>query len=74
MNRRIFLTAAAVFAAGTISSLAHAETVHCGGTNACRGQSACKGANNACKGLNGCKANEWPYDTSGHYIQGPTER
>jgi len=26
------------------------------------------------KGLNGCKANEWPYDTSGHYIQGPTER
>ena len=55
MNRRILLTAAAVFAAGTIGTLAHAETVHCAGTNACKGQSACKGANNACKGLNGCK-------------------
>ena len=26
------------------------------------------------KGLNGCKANEWPYDTNGRYIQGPPER
>jgi len=55
MNRRYLLTAASVFAAGAITTLAHAETVHCAGTNACKGQSACKGANNACKGLNGCK-------------------
>ncbi|WP_235032661.1 DUF3152 domain-containing protein [Actinacidiphila yanglinensis] len=23
------------------------------------------------KGLHGCKANAWPYDSNGHYIQGP---
>jgi hypothetical protein len=23
------------------------------------------------KGLHGCKANAWPYDADGHYIQGP---
>jgi hypothetical protein len=51
MNQRTFLaTAAAIFAAGTLATAAHAETTHCGGTNACKGQSACKGASNACKG------------------------
>lgn len=29
--------------------------VHCGGINACKGQSECKTANNACKGQNSCK-------------------
>ena len=24
------------------------------------------------KGLHGCKANEWPYDSQGHYIRGPS--
>ena len=56
MNKRTFLaTAAAVFAAGTLATAAHAETVHCGGTNACKGQSACKGGANSCKGQNACK-------------------
>ena len=27
----------------------------CGGTNACKGQSACKSAANSCKGQNACK-------------------
>jgi hypothetical protein len=22
-------------------------------------------------GLHGCRANAWPYDSAGHYIQGP---
>jgi hypothetical protein len=56
MNKRTFLaTAAAVFAAGTLATAAHAETVHCGGANACKGQSACKSASNDCKGQNACK-------------------
>lgn len=29
--------------------------VHCGGINACKGQSECKTATNACKGQNSCK-------------------
>jgi hypothetical protein len=56
MNKRTFLvTAASIFAAGTLATVAHAETVHCGGTNACKGQSACKSGNHSCKGQNACK-------------------
>jgi hypothetical protein len=56
MNKRTFLvTAASVFAAGAFVTAAHAEGIHCGGTNACKGQSACKGAANSCKGQNACK-------------------
>ena len=56
MNKRTLIaTAASVFAAGSFVTAAHAAPVHCGGTNACKGQSACKGANNACKGQNACK-------------------
>ena len=56
MNKRTLIaTAASIFAASTFATLAHAETVHCGGTNACKGQSACKSAANACKGQNACK-------------------
>ena len=39
MNKRTFLaTAAALFAAGSFVIPAHAEAVHCGGTNACKGK------------------------------------
>ena len=56
MNKRTFLaTAASIFAASTFVSVAQAADVHCGGTNACKGQSACKGAANNCKGQNSCK-------------------
>jgi hypothetical protein len=56
MNKRtLLMTAASVFAAGTFVTAAHAEGVHCGGTNTCKGQSACKGAANSCKGQNACK-------------------
>ncbi len=34
---------------------AQAADVKCSGTNACKGQSACKSAANACKGQNACK-------------------
>ena len=52
----IITTAAALFAAGTIATAAHAQgTNKCYGVNACKGQSACKGGNHACKGLNACK-------------------
>lgn len=52
----IAATAAALFAAGTIASVAHAQAgIKCIGGNACKGQSACKTATSACKGMNACK-------------------
>jgi hypothetical protein len=36
-----------------------AKPVHCGGINACKGQSACNGAKNGCKGQNACKGQGW---------------
>ena len=51
--------AATLFLAGsvvsTVSTSANAAPVKCVGTNACKGQSACKGGTNSCKGLNACK-------------------
>ena len=56
MNKRTFLiTAASVFAAGTLATAAHAEGVKCLGANACKGQSACKGGQSPAKGQNACK-------------------
>jgi hypothetical protein len=54
-KRTIIATAASIFAAGGLITAAHAEGVKCSGTNACKGQSACKGATNSCKGQNACK-------------------
>ena len=54
-KQALIATALSVFAAGTFATAAHAEAVKCHGTNACKGQSACKSATNACKGLNACK-------------------
>ncbi len=34
---------------------ADAQTVHCFGINACKGQSDCKSGNHDCKGMNSCK-------------------
>jgi len=60
MTKRTFVaTAAAIFAAGTLATVAHAETAKCSGLNACKGQSACKTANSACKGQNACKGQGW---------------
>ena len=58
-KRTIIATAAAIFAAGTFATAAHASGIKCGGTNACKGQSACKGATNSCKGQNACKGQGW---------------
>ena len=56
MNKRTLITtAAAIFAASTFVTAAHAEGVKCGGANSCKGQSACKSAANSCKGQNACK-------------------
>ena len=56
MNKRTLIaTAASLFAASTFVSPAFAAGVKCGGTNACKGQSACKTASSACKGQNACK-------------------
>jgi hypothetical protein len=54
-KRTIVATAVAIFAAGTFATAAHAAGVKCGGSNACKGQSACKGTANSCKGQNACK-------------------
>lgn len=52
--------AAAMFAAGTVSSVAFAdEGVKCMGANACKGQSACKGGQSPGKGANACKGQGW---------------
>jgi hypothetical protein len=34
---------------------ADAQTVHCFGVNACKGQSDCKSGSHDCKGMNSCK-------------------
>jgi hypothetical protein len=49
--------AALLFGTGVVSSAFAGDEakIHCGGVNACKGQSACKSANNACKGQNSCK-------------------
>ena len=54
-KQAVIATAISIFAAGSFATAAHAEGVKCHGTNACKGQSACKSATNACKGLNACK-------------------
>ncbi|MGH8553044.1 MAG: BufA2 family periplasmic bufferin-type metallophore [Methylococcales bacterium] len=57
----IFLAAAAaaLFMNGAVAvaeeGIAEAAKVHCGGINACKGQSECKTATNACKAQNACK-------------------
>ena len=54
-KRTLIAAAASIFAAGTIASAVHAETVKCMGANACKGQSACKGGSSPGKGQNACK-------------------
>ena len=53
----IISTAAALFAAGTLATAAHAQSTNkCYGVNACKGQSACKRSyRTSCKGQNACK-------------------
>ena len=64
MNKRTFLiTAASVFAAGTLATAAHAAGVKCSGVNACKGQSACKMGSSSCKGQNACKGQGWTETT-----------
>jgi hypothetical protein len=58
-KRTLVATAAALFAAGTLATAAHAQATKCGGVNACKGTSACKTANSACKGQNACKGKGW---------------
>ena len=55
MTKRRLAVAAAIFAASSFAIAAHAETVKCGGVNACKGQSACRTANSPGKGQNSCK-------------------
>jgi hypothetical protein len=54
-KRTLVATAAAIFAASTFATAAYADGVKCGGTNACKGQSACKSGASSCKGQNACK-------------------
>ncbi|MEA2806986.1 MAG: hypothetical protein QOJ17_1127, partial [Rhodospirillaceae bacterium] len=51
-KRTVFAAAAAIFAAGTFATAAHADGVKCSGVNACKGQSACKMGSSSCKGQN----------------------
>lgn len=61
-------TAAAMILGGAVSSMtsapASADSVHCSGINACKGQSACKSASNSCKGQNACKGQGWVEQSS----------
>ena len=49
--------AAAMFAAGMVSTATHAQEVKvkCYGANACKGNGGCKSSMNAGKGKNACK-------------------
>ena len=58
-KQTLIATAAAIFAAGTFASAAHADGVKCSGVNSCKGTSACKTASSACKGMNACKGQGW---------------
>jgi len=58
-KRTLVATAAALFAAGTLATVANAQTAKCSGINACKGTSACKTASSACKGQNACKGQGW---------------
>ena len=56
LGAALALAAAAAFAVMPASVIAaEGDQVHCGGINACKGQSDCKTASNACKGQNACK-------------------
>ena len=57
MDRKFIIsTAAALFAAGTLATAAHAQSTNkCYGVNACKGQSACASYRTSCKGKNACK-------------------
>ena len=63
MTKRALLivSAAALFAAGTLVSTASAQqqAVKCSGINSCKGTSSCKTALNSCKGKNSCKGMGW---------------
>ena len=63
-RQTLIATAAAIFAAGTFASAAHAQ-VKCSGANSCKGTSACKTASSACKGMNSCKGQGWTETTDG---------
>jgi uncharacterized membrane protein len=55
-KRFIASAAAALFAAGTITTAAHAQSTNkCYGVNSCKGQSACASYRTSCKGKNACK-------------------
>ena len=62
-KRTLVATAAALFAAGTLATAAHAQATKCSGADACKGTSACKTANSACKGQNACKGQGWTQTT-----------
>jgi uncharacterized membrane protein len=57
MDKKLIIsTAAALFAAGTLVTAAHAQSTNkCYGVNACKGQSACSSSRTSCKGQNACK-------------------
>ena len=46
-----------ILAGAAVAPVSRAEEAkgHCVGTNACKGQGACKSASNDCKGHNACK-------------------
>ena len=58
-RKTLIATAAAIFAAGSFASAAHADGVKCTGANSCKGTSACKTSSSDCKGLNACKGQGW---------------
>ena len=57
-RKTLIATAAAIFAAGSFATAAHAG-VKCSGANSCKGTSACKSASSSCKGQNSCKGQGW---------------
>ena len=61
-RKTLIATAAAIFAAGSFTTAAHAG-VKCAGVNSCKGTSQCKMASSSCKGQNSCKGQGWTQTT-----------
>ena len=55
----MFATAAQAKDAKAPAKEKASKTVHCGGINACKGQSACMTKDSSCAGMNACKGQGW---------------
>lgn len=59
-----FASAALAQGSAQTNQKAEAQTVHCQGINACKGQGSCNGPGHGCNGENACKGKGWVETTA----------